>query len=181
MSENKQPQEASQQLQALEEQLENVRASLKKRFDEIARMTEQLESERDEEAKLIHQVQVMRQQMGSDVSAEPESEEEEKARLAEELQRKHIELVANSDLFDAEWYLETYPDVKQSETFAHQPATHYTLFGGFEGRNPCPAFDSRFYLEQYADVRNVGLNPLVHYLKFGQDEGRLISAQVEDE
>lgn len=179
MSENKQHEEATQQLHAVEKQLENVRASLKQRFDEIARMTEELEKERDEEAALVNQLQVMRQKQGAEVSAESESEE--KARLAEALQRKHIELVANSDLFDAEWYLETYPDVKKSETFAQQPATHYTLFGGFEGRNPCPAFDSRFYLQQYEDVRNVGLNPLVHYLKFGRDEGRLMSAQVDDE
>jgi hypothetical protein len=34
-------------------------------------------------------------------------------------------------------------------------------------------FDSSWYLSEYADVATLGLNPLVHYLQRGVEEGRL--------
>lgn len=165
-----------QQRQGLEKQLEQVRTSLKARFEEIARLMERLAQEQEEETRLVNQVQAVNQQLASSASsvASPESEEAKS-------QQEDIDLVAASNLFDVDWYLATYQDVAKAEEFAQQPATHYTLFGGFEGRNPCPEFDSRFYLQQYKDVRDSGINPLVHYLKYGRDEGRLISVQVEDE
>ncbi len=42
--------------------------------------------------------------------------------------------------------------------------------------NPSPDFDSRFYMVQYPDVANSGQNPLLHYLLYGRDEGRLTKA-----
>ncbi len=178
MSEHVQPSREAlqQQRQVLEKQLEQVRTSLKVRFEEIARLTEQLAKEQEEETRLVNQVQAVNQQLASSASsvASPDSKEAKS-------QQEDIDLVAASNLFDVDWYLATYQDVAKAEEFAQQPATHYTLFGGFEGRNPCPEFDSRFYLQQYDDVRDSGINPLVHYLKYGRDEGRLMSAQVEDE
>ncbi|OZI56958.1 hypothetical protein CAL20_13240 [Bordetella genomosp. 4] len=35
-----------------------------------------------------------------------------------------------------------------------------------------PFFDQAWYLEQYPDVRISGLDPALHYLKFGAKEGR---------
>ncbi|HCA00648.1 MAG TPA: hypothetical protein DEO68_00365 [Halomonas campaniensis] len=181
MSEHVQPSREAlqQQLQSLNKQLEQVRTSIKARFEEIAGLTEQLAQEQEEETHLVNQVQAANQQLASLESEGSESEGSESE--ASDSQQENIELVASSNLFDADWYLETYQDVAQADEFAQQPATHYTLFGGFEGRNPCPEFDSRFYLQQYDDVRDSGINPLVHYLKYGRDEGRLMSAQVEDE
>lgn len=54
-------------------------------------------------------------------------------------------------------------------------AQHYLLYVGFEGRKPSEKFDSSFYLEQNPDVKASGLNPLLHYLKFGKKEERNIS------
>ena len=51
-------------------------------------------------------------------------------------------------------------------------AWHYLTHGGFEGRDPSSSFGSRWYLDTYEDVRAAGMNPLVHYLKRGQKEGR---------
>ncbi|MEA3443701.1 MAG: glycosyltransferase, partial [Bacteroidota bacterium] len=79
--------------------------------------------------------------------------------------------VKQSGLFDKAWYLENYPDVKQS---GMDPLKHYLLFGGFEGRNPGPSFDSQFYLESNQDVKDSGLNPLLHYILYGKNEGRQI-------
>src|SRR5262249_40006211 len=42
-----------------------------------------------------------------------------------------------------------------------------------EGRNPCPYFDSAWYLKTYPDVERSRTSPLVHYLETGNKEGRL--------
>ena len=83
--------------------------------------------------------------------------------------RRQREKIADSALFDARWYVAQYPDVALA---GMDPATHYTLHGGREGRNPGPNFDAKWYLSRYGDVANAGLNPLLHYLEFGIAEGR---------
>lgn len=84
-----------------------------------------------------------------------------------------IALIRSSALFQAEWYLDRYPDVRAAEL---DPARHYLEFGGVEERDPGPDFDSGSYLRCNLDVQRAGLNPLLHYLKFGREEGRLISS-----
>ncbi len=78
-------------------------------------------------------------------------------------------LIRKSGYFDREWYLARNPDVAKS---GMDPARHYLMHGGFEGRDPGPKFSSQWYLDKYPDVRAAGINPLVHYLRFGQREGR---------
>jgi O-antigen biosynthesis protein len=83
-------------------------------------------------------------------------------------------LILERGLFDAEFYVEQYPDVAEWATGDQDPLAHYIRHGGVEGRNPGPDFDAQFYLATNADVRNARLNPLVHYLEYGEAEGRLI-------
>ncbi len=73
-------------------------------------------------------------------------------------------------LFDADWYLQTYPDVAQAGL---NPLRHYLEHGAAEGRDPSPLFSTRWYLQTYPDVAQAGLNPLRHYLDHGAAEGRL--------
>ena len=80
-----------------------------------------------------------------------------------------INLFKSSELFNAEWYLKTYPDVKKSNMM---PEKHYYKYGWKEGRNPSPLFNNNAYLKEYYDVRDTGRNPLEHYLISGQYEGR---------
>jgi chromosome segregation ATPase len=77
--------------------------------------------------------------------------------------------VRTSGLFDADWYLATYPDVAAAGI---DPLAHYLEHGASEGRDPGPGFSSRAYLARYPDVAEAGLNPLMHYLEFGRIEGR---------
>lgn len=77
---------------------------------------------------------------------------------------RYRELIRNSGLFDTDWYLVQNPDVAQSQM---DPALHYLIYGGFEGRDPGPKFSSAFYLENYPDVKSSGINPLLHYLLHG--------------
>jgi len=83
--------------------------------------------------------------------------------------RKILRLIRSSDLFNKDWYLSNYPDVAQSGI---NPAQHYLIHGGFEGRDPGPNFNSSWYLKMYSDVKAAGINPLVHYLLFGKHENR---------
>jgi hypothetical protein len=79
-------------------------------------------------------------------------------------------------LFDSGFYLRNYPDVAKS---GMNPARHYLLYGGFEGRKPAEKFDSSFYLEQNPDVKASGLNPLLHFILHGMKEGRNSPTNVE--
>lgn len=90
-------------------------------------------------------------------------------RLRAKETKKNGQLMHQSNYFDPDWYLETYPDVAASP---NDPATHYLIFGAVEGRDPSPRFSTRAYSEQYLDVAVSGINPLIHFLTVGINEGR---------
>jgi hypothetical protein len=72
-------------------------------------------------------------------------------------------------LFDREWYLQQYPDVRAGEL---DPYDHYLRHGAAEGRDPSPLFDTDWYLQQNPDVAASKINPLLHYYLHGANEGR---------
>ncbi len=83
--------------------------------------------------------------------------------------RRDIAALRGSELFDAAWYLATYPDVAAAGI---DPARHYLKAGAQEGRNPSARFSGRDYLDRNPDVARAGSNPLMHYLRHGAREGR---------
>jgi len=88
---------------------------------------------------------------------------------------KEYHVIDKSGLFDKDFYLASYPDVKRSGI---NPLKHYLLYGGFENRNPSKEFSSKFYLNRNADVRKSKMNPLLHYIKYGEKEGRMMNDEV---
>jgi hypothetical protein len=76
-----------------------------------------------------------------------------------------VRLIAQSEWFDAAWYLRQYPDVAAGPL---EPCRHYLEFGAAEGRNPGPKFDTGFYLATYGREIAPGMNPLVHFLRHGR-------------
>lgn len=85
-------------------------------------------------------------------------------------QRKHsLSVIAGSELFDRAWYLQMYPDVRDSGV---DPVRHYLESGWREGRNPGPDFCTTAYLKANSDVAALGINPLLHFLEHGRFEGR---------
>jgi len=80
--------------------------------------------------------------------------------------------LARSPLFNARWYLRTYPDVQAAGI---DPLRHYCRFGGRELRNPSAEFDACAYVGRYREARESGLNPLYHYLRYGKKKGWEIS------
>jgi hypothetical protein len=83
-----------------------------------------------------------------------------------------MSLLYTSELFDSDWYLETYKDVRKEGI---DPAEHYLLYGAKEGRKPSQQFDGNWYLKANPDVAVQGANPLLHYIKFGREEKRPMS------
>lgn len=81
------------------------------------------------------------------------------------------DVLRESGLFDPDWYLGHYPDVRAK---GMDPIKHYLRYGAKEGRDPCAAFSTKGYNARYPDVASAGFNPLVHYLKYGRREGRSI-------
>ncbi|MGR4875228.1 glycosyltransferase [Pseudoxanthomonas sp. LARHCG66] len=72
-------------------------------------------------------------------------------------------------LFDQTWYLESYPDIRES---GQNPLLHFVLYGQQEGRQPNPYFSPNWYLEKNQDVAKSGINPALHFCLYGAAEGR---------
>lgn len=88
-------------------------------------------------------------------------------------EERDADLVRESDLFDAEWYRTTYPDVMRQKT---DPLVHFLRFGRGQARNPSAKFDTARYMRDNPDVELSRMNPLIHYLRHGRQEGRSIHA-----
>ena len=80
--------------------------------------------------------------------------------------RYEAELIRQSPLFDARWYVAHYPDVRGMD-----PAMHYNDRGWRQDYDPSPRFSSSAYRILNPDVSG---NPLLHYLMYGRAEGRQI-------
>ncbi|TQS70198.1 glycosyltransferase family 2 protein [Rhodobacteraceae bacterium] len=77
-------------------------------------------------------------------------------------------LIRRSKQVHPKWYMETYPDVADTEL---EPAVHYLKYGAAMGRDPGKGFNTQFYLETYPDVAKSGINPLLHYARYGAERG----------
>ena len=77
-------------------------------------------------------------------------------------------LLEKSGLFDAEFYLASYPGVCRS---AGNAIEHYVSTGANQGLDPNPLFNTSFYLRSNPDVARSGANPLAHYVRTGATLG----------
>lgn len=82
--------------------------------------------------------------------------------------KENIELIRKSKYFDEKYYRLENPTLKGD------PCRHYYYYGWKEGKSPSFEFSNNFYLKNYKDVEDAGMNPLLHYLKFGKSENRII-------
>lgn len=93
-----------------------------------------------------------------------------KKELQLKLDKKNIEIIKNSPLFDEIWYLQQNKDVAKSGMDA---AEHYYFYGGFERRDPSIFFSSDAYYKYNSDVLFNQMNPLLHYEIYGRKEHRI--------
>ena len=84
--------------------------------------------------------------------------------------------IKSLNLFDKEFYLTNYPDIRNSNI---NPLDHYIYHGWKEKRVPSTKFDGNYYLKKYSDVRKSEVNPLIHYVFRGKKEGRFPNHHTE--
>lgn len=79
-----------------------------------------------------------------------------------------MDLVQQSGLFDAGWYVSTYADLQDVPLDAFE---HYWRNGSAEGRDPGPNFSTSGYRARYAQRPGYEEPPLLHYLTEGKAAG----------
>ncbi|WP_296876424.1 hypothetical protein [uncultured Methanobrevibacter sp.] len=87
-------------------------------------------------------------------------------KLDKEKYIKFYNAISNSPFFDGDWYCSVY-DVGDVD-----PINHYLNIGYARGFNPGPDFSTNDYYDANPDVKEYGMNALVHYELYGRDEGR---------
>lgn len=85
---------------------------------------------------------------------------------------KKLQLIERSKYFDKDWYIEKYPEAKESGLSA---AEYFHLYGWRQGNDPSEKFSVREYLAINKDVALAEVDPLWHYEKNGKFEGRKIT------
>ncbi|MBB3230161.1 hypothetical protein [Halomonas stenophila] len=87
-------------------------------------------------------------------------------------QAKQRAEVLRSGYFNTEWYLANHPELQQDPKALRDPLKHFMVQGARQGLSPGPGFHTAWYLDEYEDVRDSGINPLLHYLRHGRHEER---------
>lgn len=85
--------------------------------------------------------------------------------------RKDKAVISESEYFDNEYI------AKQLENLGlkiKDPLEFFVLFGAELELSPSEKFDTKSYLEMNPDVKDSGINPLLHYIKHGKAEGRVL-------
>lgn len=76
------------------------------------------------------------------------------------MKKEELDLIRNSAYFDKEWYLREYPWI------CLDPVIDY--YAHFNERNPSISFISKDYCRMNPDVQKTGINPLVHFERYGK-------------
>ena len=95
----------------------------------------------------------------------------------------------DSELFDYVYYLSKYPGIKKS---GMDPVLHYIFFGIKEDKSPSfmfekiydsfkdsDWFDEDYYLRNNPEIKKLGIDPLIHFIFFGYNEGRTPSLKFK--
>ena len=86
--------------------------------------------------------------------------------ISNEKNEEYRSSIYNSPYFNRNWYRDNYGIGDAN------PIDHYLKIGFAKGYNPGPDFSTFEYYECNPDVKDYGLNPLVHYELFGRNENR---------
>jgi len=80
--------------------------------------------------------------------------------------------ITGAGLFDADFYLQNYPDVRSTGI---DPLYHFVSSGVFEGRRPLPGFDPAEHFARHPEFKHQRVNPLVHLiLSLGAEQARAL-------
>lgn len=91
------------------------------------------------------------------------------------IEKHDFNIISNSNLFDFNWFKFKYgiEDYENVVCFYVKYAIELNL-------KPTPYFDTVWYLERYPDVKDSGMNPFAHFIKYGIEERRFPNVLVEN-
>jgi hypothetical protein len=87
-------------------------------------------------------------------------------------------IVETSGLFDREWYLASYPDIRARGV---DPIAHFCREGWRLGLRPNPYFHPEWYAKTYGSELHPQENPLLHYIRRGERENAWPSPHFDPE
>ena len=85
--------------------------------------------------------------------------------------RKDKALISESEYFDKEHVAS---QLKQLGLQVRDPLEFFVSYGAALELSPSEKFDTKSYLAMNPDVKSSGINPLLHYIKHGKAEGRVL-------
>lgn len=85
--------------------------------------------------------------------------------------RRDKSLISKSEYFDKEYIVS---QLKQLGLQVKDPLEFFISFGAELELSPSEKFDTKSYLVMNPDVKDSGINPLLHYIKHGKAEGRVL-------
>lgn len=80
-------------------------------------------------------------------------------------------LISHSEYFDLNYLT---AELKEFGLEVNDPIAFFLEFGSELEISPSEKFDTKSYLEMNPDVKASGTNPLLHYIKHGKAEGRVL-------
>jgi hypothetical protein len=127
----------------------------------------------DEVADAVRYVAAAAQHVGNERLCQHDSHRGSRTHLWPwaEPQAPRSDEIAVSGLFDLGWYVVHHPELESSPI---HPIDHYLLEGAAKGFSPSSTFDFKAYQEADEQMVRLGTNPLLHYIDYGQAEGRRI-------
>lgn len=90
------------------------------------------------------------------------------------MDRSSIDIIEQSEYFDKDYYLRTYPIPREID-----PAEHYLLYGWKLCYDPSENFSTSGYLFKNPDVIKEKINPLCHFENKGRKENRKMVSSLE--
>ena len=85
--------------------------------------------------------------------------------------RKDKALISKSEYFDKKYVVS---QLKQLGLQVKDPLEFFFSHGAALELSPSEKFDTKSYLAMNPDVKESGINPLLHYIKHGKAEGRVL-------
>ena len=86
-----------------------------------------------------------------------------------QIHQRDYSVIKNSDYFDEEWYRNTYELANDVDL-----VDHYLNIGFLKRYNPSLDFSTYEYYENNLDIKEIQMNPLVHYELYGRKENKLV-------
>lgn len=160
-------------LAAQESKINWLRSSVRKRDESISSLKRELEDTKSSTSLALAKLSQLCNSLGIVISSMAKGSQSMKNALG--ISRKvrdfknDCNLIENSHLYDERFLKE---ELNALHISVESPLEFFVKFGAALTLSPSEKFDSEAYFSANPDVKDAGINPLLHYLKYGESESR---------